>query len=386
MSVCRFPPAGRAASTAAPIVSLLVITVAGGLATLGFWLLPSVVFAQPGNDNFADRAAIASLPYTASLDTSGATTEVGEPQPCGIIGSTVWYSYTPSDDETLQAYTTWSGYDTVLAVYTGTTLENLISVACDDDSGPELNSLITFTATAGTTYHFQVGGFAGSSGDLHLSLAPLVPPTPTITPCPPSSCTPTPPPPPTPTSVRPIPKPDIDVTVNGQQGPITVAPGDSVTYRWVVTNLGDGMFRAIVENWPDDALNLECSWVNPGYTCENSAQVTLLTPGPVKELSRVTACGIPPWPDHCEGGFDDDTVTVNVVAPASTSTPTGGPPVGGIAQLPVPAAASAEETGAGTEGSGWSSGSVAALAGGLAIAVLAFAAGAWYARRRWRVG
>ena len=59
------------------------------------------------------------------------------------------------------------------------------------------------------------------------------------------------------------------------------------------------------------------------------------------------------------------------------------PPVGGIAELPDFAGMSAEEGGAPTEGSGWSAGSYAALAGGLAAAVLALTAGAWYARRRW---
>ena len=58
-------------------------------------------------------------------------------------------------------------------------------------------------------------------------------------------------------------------------------------------------------------------------------------------------------------------------------------PVGGIAELPVFAGTSAEEAGAPAEGSGWSSGNFAALAGGLAAAVLAVTAGAWYARRRW---
>jgi len=56
--------------------------------------------------------------------------------------------------------------------------------------------------------------------------------------------------------------------------------------------------------------------------------------------------------------------------------------VGGIAELPVLPAASAEEVGPPTGGSGWSAGNYAALAGGLAAAVLATAAAASYARRR----
>jgi hypothetical protein len=57
--------------------------------------------------------------------------------------------------------------------------------------------------------------------------------------------------------------------------------------------------------------------------------------------------------------------------------------VGGIAELPALAGMSPEEAGAPAEGSGWSAGDSAALAGGLAAAALATAAVAWYARRRW---
>jgi len=57
-------------------------------------------------------------------------------------------------------------------------------------------------------------------------------------------------------------------------------------------------------------------------------------------------------------------------------------PVGGIAEFPDFAGTSAEEAGVPAWGSGWSAGSYAALAVGLAAA-LAVARGAWYARRRW---
>jgi hypothetical protein len=58
-------------------------------------------------------------------------------------------------------------------------------------------------------------------------------------------------------------------------------------------------------------------------------------------------------------------------------------PVGGIAELPDITSASAEQAGAPSAGSGWSASGYAALAGGLAVAAIATAAGAWYARRRW---
>ena len=57
--------------------------------------------------------------------------------------------------------------------------------------------------------------------------------------------------------------------------------------------------------------------------------------------------------------------------------------VGGIAELTILARASAQGPVAPAEGSGWSAGNYAALAGGLTPLVLVAAAGAWCARRRW---
>jgi hypothetical protein len=59
------------------------------------------------------------------------------------------------------------------------------------------------------------------------------------------------------------------------------------------------------------------------------------------------------------------------------------PAVGGIAELPPVAGASTEEAAAPAEGSGWSAGSYAAMAGGVAAAAGLIAVGGWYVRRRW---
>jgi hypothetical protein len=270
----------------------------------------------PANDDFANGAGIGAVPYAANLSTACATSQVNEPQPCASIGSTVWYSYTPSETETLQADTIGSHYDTALAVYTGTDLGSLSNVACDDDSGPGLTSLITFTAVGGTTYHFQVGGFAGSAGDLSFGLAPPAPtPTPTDTPT--STPTAVPGEPtvtPTPTSIRPLVNPHIDKTVDGQQGPITVTLGDSVTYRWVIT--GDRYFWASVDDDTHNALDGECY----ADSCDRTAVVTLLTPGPITNTVHAEVCGIPPSvPPECEDAWD--YVKVIVITPTATPTP-----------------------------------------------------------------
>ena len=128
------------------------------------------------NDPFADAVVILGVPYTNSQSTTGFTVEGGEPAPCASIGSTAWYSFTPTSTGLHTADTLGSSYDTALAVYTGATLGTLVNVDCDDDGGPGLLSQLSFNATAGVLYHFQVGGFSGNSGALTFNLSGPPPP------------------------------------------------------------------------------------------------------------------------------------------------------------------------------------------------------------------
>jgi Tol biopolymer transport system component len=68
--------------------------------------------------------------------------------------------------------------------------------------------------------------------------------------------------------------------------------------------------------------------------------------------------------------------------PTARATPTPAA-VSGTAGPPPLSGTPAGEAAAPAEGSGWSAGSYAALAAGLAAALLALIAGGWYARRRW---
>jgi hypothetical protein len=63
-----------------------------------------------------------------------------------------------------------SSYDTVLAVYTGSSVGALTAVGCNDDTPTSLQSRLTFSATAGTAYRIQVGGYNGATGIAMLNL------------------------------------------------------------------------------------------------------------------------------------------------------------------------------------------------------------------------
>lgn len=137
------------------------------VATLG-----SPAGADPSNDAFADAIVVDAVPFSYETDTNGAGTEAGEPSLCGEPehGSTVWFRYAPSADALVLATTRESLFDTMIAVYRGDALASLDPVACDDDAGPGLTSLVEFSAQAGLTYSIQVGGYFADAGLLRFQL------------------------------------------------------------------------------------------------------------------------------------------------------------------------------------------------------------------------
>jgi subtilisin family serine protease len=135
-------------------------------------LLLHVPPSAPANDAFA---AATALPSTSSGSvtgtTSGATREVGEPDHAGGGGrASSWWKITVPVASTIEVSTAGSGFDTVLAAYTGSSVGALSPVATNDDaSEDDLTSRITFSAAAGATYRLAVDGFGNESGAVALS-------------------------------------------------------------------------------------------------------------------------------------------------------------------------------------------------------------------------
>lgn len=133
--------------------------------------------APPDNDNYAavtpgSPFAVTALPAMVIQLTTGASTEAAEPSPgCGSSGATVWYTFTPASTTAVTVSTFGSDFDTLIAVYTGSSLGALTAVACNDDASGTLQSRVTFTATGGTKYSIQIGGYQGAVGGLALTLA-----------------------------------------------------------------------------------------------------------------------------------------------------------------------------------------------------------------------
>ncbi|MGB0651884.1 MAG: hypothetical protein ACPGQL_01680 [Thermoplasmatota archaeon] len=123
-------------------------------------------------DDFADAQVVSALPFATSADTTVATSEVGEPQPCGQgIGKTVWYRYDAPHSGTVTVSsagsTGFSPTRAVLTVYEGASLGGLTKIACSDQRAE--GDVATFDATAGHAYYVQAGGRSSASGQLELT-------------------------------------------------------------------------------------------------------------------------------------------------------------------------------------------------------------------------
>ncbi|HSJ87916.1 MAG TPA: matrixin family metalloprotease [Anaerolineales bacterium] len=136
--------------------------------------LPALTAAAPVNDNFANASSktVGSIPYSDTIDTSGATEELNDPQvniSCDgrLLNKgkkSVWYKYTAGSTLQISLDTIGSDYDTYIAVWTGNSLTNLNIVGCDDDRDADLQSQLVYTAVAGTTYYIEIAGYAGVQG------------------------------------------------------------------------------------------------------------------------------------------------------------------------------------------------------------------------------
>jgi hypothetical protein len=132
----------------------------------------------PANDDFAaPRALGAGLPSYGSAVIKLATRQAGEPSHAGDPGGhSVWFSWTPasSGEVAISTCAYYGDLEPVLAVYTGSAVEDLAPVAAaDEGSGGYCHgadSEAQFSAVAGTTYRIAVDGRGGTSGGFQLSL------------------------------------------------------------------------------------------------------------------------------------------------------------------------------------------------------------------------
>ena len=117
------------------------------------------------------RPSSGALPVTVNGTNVEATKEIGEPSHLGFTSATtsVWYTWTAPSSGTFTMSLCGSTFDSLIAVYTGSTLTGLTQRAAGDDSCG-VQSRVTFLATAATIYNIAVAGYAATTGAVTLTI------------------------------------------------------------------------------------------------------------------------------------------------------------------------------------------------------------------------
>ena len=118
------------------------------------------------NDNFASAVSLTGESGEIDGNNEDATRESGEPLHADVVGGTsVWYKWQAPRNGQFIFSLGGSDFDTLLAVYTGTSVTSLTKIAANDDIPDKAGfSSVTFQATANTDYYIAVDGRAKGSG------------------------------------------------------------------------------------------------------------------------------------------------------------------------------------------------------------------------------
>ncbi len=135
----------------------------------------NTTFWRPRNNDFANAYTIARPSAVGSItfvaNNVDATKETGEPNHAGNAGGkSVWWNWTAPTNTSVTFTTKGSGFDTLLAVYTGSSVSGLTLVVSDNNSGQCGTSQVTFTPSSDTTYRVAVDGYNGAQGTIKLNL------------------------------------------------------------------------------------------------------------------------------------------------------------------------------------------------------------------------
>jgi hypothetical protein len=151
------------------IVTLMIIALVGVLSI-------SAAAAPPSNDNFANADPIAAngFPYTAFFTASNveATVEPGEPNILNRgAGKSVWFKWTsPIGSRPVQISLQRSDFHTLVGVYQGTSVNNLVTVGFGTKS-------LTFSPSGNATYYIKIDGYENdnpSSGSIGFDFGSVI--------------------------------------------------------------------------------------------------------------------------------------------------------------------------------------------------------------------
>ncbi len=124
----------------------------------------------PANDNFGSAEIITSLPFSATVDNSGATLEPGEPDGCYFPFRSAWYAFTPTENMALRmVINSQVGGHMDVFLAQGSGFADLTVVSCGSSSPTN------FLVEAGKTYYLRADSF-GQPGPIQINLERIIPP------------------------------------------------------------------------------------------------------------------------------------------------------------------------------------------------------------------
>jgi hypothetical protein len=149
----------------------LAVLNAYGVAVSGEILLGlELPFTIASEDMFVNRRSLTGASGIMTGTNSLATREAGEPDHAGEHGSnSIWFTWQAPTNGIVTLDTVGSTFDTVLAIYQGTSINALTPVAADDDGGGFFTSRARFNVQGGENYEIAVDGFPGERGDFILT-------------------------------------------------------------------------------------------------------------------------------------------------------------------------------------------------------------------------
>jgi hypothetical protein len=132
------------------------------------------IISDPINDNFQDSMILTGTIQNTRVDTEDYTSQIGEPNHAGFFAShSAWYRWIAPTTGLYEIRTRTTTFDTILAIYTGNSIESLLLMAFNDDGYAfRFDSLISFSATKGVPYRIALDGYAGQSGRATLDIRP----------------------------------------------------------------------------------------------------------------------------------------------------------------------------------------------------------------------
>jgi len=126
---------------------------------------------RPANDDFADRFVGSGSSGSATATNAYASKEASEPNHAGNSGGrSIWWKWVAPAAGQVALDTHGTGFDSLLAAYTGSAVSTLALVASNDNDGYANGaSGLYFQAQSGVEYKFVVDGKNAASGSVSLA-------------------------------------------------------------------------------------------------------------------------------------------------------------------------------------------------------------------------